>query len=67
MPSSLVANPIAAILSAAMMLDWLGQTQAAVAIVHGVEATLAAGAATPDVGGDLTTTKMTDGILERIG
>ena len=62
-----IANPVAAIQSAAMMLDWLGQTQSAVAIVRGVEAALAAGAATPDVGGDLTTAKMTDGVLERIG
>lgn len=62
-----IANPVAAIQSAAMMLDWLGQKQAAATIVRGVEAALVAGAATADIGGDLTTTEMTNGILEQIG
>ncbi len=42
-----IANPIAAILSAAMMLDWLGQTAAGTEIRAAVESTLAAGTRPP--------------------
>jgi tartrate dehydrogenase/decarboxylase/D-malate dehydrogenase len=58
-----IANPIAAILSAAMMLEWLQRPAAAAAIREGVERTLAAGHQTPDLGGQLTTTQMGDHIL----
>jgi tartrate dehydrogenase/decarboxylase/D-malate dehydrogenase len=50
-----IANPIAAILSAAMMLDWLGETAAAGAVRGAVERILAARHTTPDLGGRLTT------------
>lgn len=43
------ANPVAAILSAGMMLDYLGETDAASAIRHGVEVALDAGARTADL------------------
>ena len=59
-----IANPVGAIQSAAMMLDWLGEQEAAVAVTAAVEAALAAGYATPDLGGALTTTDMTDRIIE---
>jgi tartrate dehydrogenase/decarboxylase / D-malate dehydrogenase len=61
-----IANPIGAILSAAMMLDWLGETQAGVAVRAAVERALAAGHRTPDLGGTLTTQQMTARITERI-
>lgn len=61
-----IANPVGAIQSAAMMLDWLGEQEAAVAVTAAVEAALAAGYATPDLGGALTTTDMTDRIIERM-
>ncbi len=54
-----VANPTGAILSAAMMLEWLGEPAAAAALRAAVERALAAGALTPDLGGTLTTTAMT--------
>ncbi len=43
------ANPIAAILSVGMMLDFLGETKAAHAVRHGVQEALDAGARTPDL------------------
>jgi 3-isopropylmalate dehydrogenase len=59
------ANPTSLILSAAMMLDWLGrqngdnQTKlASQAIQKSVESCLAAGKVTPDLGGKLTTLEM---------
>jgi len=57
-----VANPLAAILSAAMMLDWLGheETRRGAQLVEGAVARLTADAsfATRDLGGSMTTTDM---------
>jgi 3-isopropylmalate dehydrogenase len=57
-----IANPIAAILSAAMLLDWLGAKHAcpaakaaAARIDAAVRATLAAGLLPPDLGGSAGT------------
>ncbi len=61
-----IANPTGAILSAAMMLDWLGETAAAEAINTAVGAALAAGCTTPDLGGKLTTSQITDAVIERL-
>ena len=58
-----IANPIAAVLSGAMMLDWLEQPAAADTIRRAVERTLASGARTPDLGGELTTEKMADALI----
>jgi 3-isopropylmalate dehydrogenase len=62
-----IANPVAAILSAAMMLEWLGRDatiQAAARIRGAVEKVLAdATCRTPDLGGRLSTREMTDAIL----
>ena len=59
-----IANPIAAILSAAMMLDHLELPSAANRVRTAVEQTLANGHKTPDLGGSLTTTLMGDKVLE---
>ena len=61
-----IANPVAAILGAAMMLDWLDQKQGAVAIQQAVEGTLKDGARTPDLGGRLSTSQMTDAIIQNL-
>ncbi len=61
-----VANPVAAILSAAMMLQWLGQPDAAEWIHRAVARALSLGAATPDLGGVLTTQQMTDQIIDQL-
>ena len=52
-----IANPIGQIWSGAMMLDHLGHSAAAAAVVRAIEATLADPAAprTPDIGGKATT------------
>ena len=61
-----IANPIAMILSSAMMLEWLGLQNAAGAIRAATEAALAGGAKTPDLGGTLTTAEMTDQIIKQL-
>ena len=61
-----IANPIAAILSAALMLDFLGQEASAERIRKAVESTLSCGSRTPDLGGELGTRAMTDTILARL-
>jgi tartrate dehydrogenase/decarboxylase / D-malate dehydrogenase len=61
-----IANPTAAVLSAAMMLDWLGEASAATSMRTAVERALTAGNLTPDVGGTLTTTEMTQAIVNQI-
>ncbi len=63
-----VANPLAAILSGAMMLEHLGQTQAARAIEQAVAAVLAEGRVrTPDLGGRSTTAEVAAAVAERLG
>ena len=58
-----IANPIAAILSAAMLCDHLGLPRAAAAIRSAVERTLSAGHKTRDLGGTLSTAQMGDAVL----
>ena len=61
-----IANPIAAVLSAGMMLDWLGLAAAANTIHTAVERTLAAGHKTADLGGELSTVEMGDRLIESL-
>ena len=61
-----IANPCAAVLSAAMMLDWLGEPRAAERLRTAVERALGAGNLTPDLGGRLTTSEMTQAIVHRL-
>jgi 3-isopropylmalate dehydrogenase len=68
------ANPIAMILSAAMLLDWLGTrhadaraTDAAVRIEAGVRAAVRGGVATRDLGGSASTDDFTAAVVEQIG
>ncbi len=61
-----IANPLAAILSAAMMLDWLGYGEEARAIERAVEATLRDGVRTPDLGGRASTEEVTEAVLSRL-
>ena len=60
-------NPIAQILSAKMMLDWLGEKEMAKKIDDAVAAVIAEGRVrTYDMGGSSTTTEMADAICEKI-
>lgn len=62
-----IANPVATILSAAMMLDWLSEKEAAAAIEAAVSRVLADPAnRTPDMGGKLGTSDLTKLIVEEI-
>jgi len=59
-----IANPVATILSAAMMLEWLGEHEPAEKIEAAVRRVFAnRELRTRDMGGALTTTRMTDTIL----
>jgi 3-isopropylmalate dehydrogenase len=62
-----IANPLAAILSAAMMLDHLQLPSAAARIRRAVEQTLADGNQTPDLGGKLSTKEMGAAVVRRLG
>ena len=59
-----VANPVAAILSGAMLADYLGHKDAGVRIRGAIGDVLRAGhTLTPDLGGNATTSQMTEAIL----
>jgi 3-isopropylmalate dehydrogenase len=61
------ANPLGTILSAAMLLRWsLGETGAAEAIEAAVDAAVADGARTPDIGGEATTDEVTAAVVQRL-
>ncbi|PLZ00757.1 tartrate dehydrogenase [Burkholderia sp. WAC0059] len=67
-----IANPIAMIWSAAMMLDFLGNSagpehEASVAILAAIEATLKEGPRTGDLGGAASTTEVGKAVAARIG
>ncbi len=61
-----IANPIAAILSSAMMLDHLGAASDAQRVRAAVERTLADECHTPDLGGRLTTEQVGTSVIERL-
>ncbi len=62
------ANPLAAILSFEMALRWsLGRGETADRLFKAVEAALASGARTADLGGSLKTAQMTDAVLKALG
>src|SRR5438477_1693383 len=59
-----IANPLAAILSAGLLLDHLGLSKSAAAIQSAVASVLAAGIVrTPDLGGSATTAAVTEAVL----
>jgi isocitrate dehydrogenase (NAD+) len=59
-----IANPVAMILSGAMMLDHIGEGRASERIRQAVESVLEEGhCLTPDIGGQSTTVEMTRGII----
>src|SRR5206468_4119809 len=61
-----VANPIGAILSAALMLETLGRHEVAAGIETVVEAAVHAGVLTTDVGGTSGTSQVGDWIVRQI-
>lgn len=68
-----LANPIAMILSSAMLLDWLGArhddprlADAAARVEQGVAAAVAAGTSTRDLGGSASTSEFTAAVVDAI-
>src|SRR5574337_1012475 len=53
-----IANPVAMIWSAALMLDFLGEREAHDAVLHAIERVLVDGPRTPDLGGSASTTEV---------
>jgi tartrate dehydrogenase/decarboxylase/D-malate dehydrogenase len=62
-----IANPIAMIWSGALMLEHLGEQQAADLIVEAIRRTTASGIMTPDVGGKATTSQVGEAIIRNLG
>ncbi|HWP44381.1 MAG TPA: 3-isopropylmalate dehydrogenase [Blastocatellia bacterium] len=61
-----VSNPIAAILTSSMMLDFLGFKDASSAIERAVEGAVRAGQTTKDIGGRLSTSEAGEAIRARL-
>jgi homoisocitrate dehydrogenase len=61
-----IANPVGAILSAAMLFDHWGEAAHGDRVRRAVAETVAAGIVTPDLGGQATTTQVTEAILDRL-
>jgi tartrate dehydrogenase/decarboxylase / D-malate dehydrogenase len=62
-----IANPIGQMWAASMMLDHLGQKDAAIALVAAFESALAAGVRTRDLGGTASTEDFTQAVLRHCG
>ena len=60
------ANPTATILASAMMLDYLGEKEQAANLRNAVKSCIAEGQVTPDLGGVLTTSEMTEQVIQRL-
>ncbi|MBI5876913.1 MAG: isocitrate/isopropylmalate dehydrogenase family protein [Chloroflexi bacterium] len=61
-----IANPIGAILSAALLLDYLREPDAARRVRAAVQAVVASGVTTRDLGGNASTAAVTSAILARL-
>jgi 3-isopropylmalate dehydrogenase len=62
-----IANPIAAVLTAAMMLDYLGYGEAAKKVEAAVQHTIRDGETTSDIGGHLSTMEAGEAIRRQLG
>jgi len=61
-----IANPVGAIRSAVMMMQWLGEPEMARKIEAAVQMALAGGAKTPDLGGSATTRDVTRAVVRHL-
>ena len=61
-----IANPIAAVWTAALMLDHLGLSAEATRVMQALEGTTATGIMTPDLGGTASTSEVAAEILKRL-
>jgi methanogen homoisocitrate dehydrogenase len=58
-----IANPVGAIRSAAMMMEWLGEAEMALQIEKAVQLALEMGVRTPDLGGDCGTQEVAEAVI----
>src|SRR5207249_1600497 len=61
-----IANPIGALWTGALMLEHLGEKDAALRLLQAVERVTASGLHTPDLGGKATTREVTDAVCDAI-
>ena len=61
-----IANPSASILSAGMLLEYLGETEAATNVQMAVESVLESGPRTPDLGGNASTEAVVNAVIEQL-
>ncbi len=61
-----VANPVASFWTAAMMLEHLGERDAAARLMAAIEKVTAAGVLTPDVGGKAGTSEVTEAVVDAL-
>jgi tartrate dehydrogenase/decarboxylase/D-malate dehydrogenase len=61
-----IANPVATLWSVALMLEFLGEQEAAGTLMRALESTTARGILTRDLGGTADTVAFTDAVLARI-
>ncbi len=62
-----IANPVATFRAAALLLQHLGLGKEAEAVEAAVDRVLATGPRTPDLGGEATTVKVAEAVLETLG
>lgn len=60
------ANPVATFLAAAMMLEYLNETGSADRLRKAINETIATGESTPDLGGSLTTSQVTERVIQKL-
>ena len=61
-----IANPCGMILSGAMMLDFLGESEAGALIAFAVKQATRRGVLTPDIGGTMKTAEVTEAVIAQI-
>jgi tartrate dehydrogenase/decarboxylase/D-malate dehydrogenase len=61
-----IANPVGALWTAALMLDHLGEKDAALRLIEAVECVTASGLHTPDLGGKATTREVSSAVCDAI-
>ena len=61
-----IANPVATFWTAAEMLNWLGEEDAALKLMGAVENVCEAGVLSADLGGKATTKEITDAVVAEV-
>jgi tartrate dehydrogenase/decarboxylase/D-malate dehydrogenase len=62
-----IANPLATVWAAAMLLDHLNENEAAALIMRALEQVARSGPHTPDLGGKASTREVGDAIMRAVG